>query len=201
MDPTTTQAPATSVVAPKSAHGDGAALRAEHRGHQARTSQGTWPIDGKIRGWPGPVLTARQWQELAEASGRAMEVTPASQSLENVQVRVHHMDAAGDRRPGGLSRPSSSEQVTDKPEIEVALCKSYNRWPIADYVCDAGPNAEGPLKTVVLLPLLAHAGRSWTVLRLVQATNWCMVGVFMRPHRGRSVCCYDDRTSIGYTMP
>ena len=33
-----------------------------------------WLIDGKIRGLARTVLTARQWQELAEASGRAMEV-------------------------------------------------------------------------------------------------------------------------------
>jgi hypothetical protein len=54
-----------------------------------------WLIDGKIRGLARTVLTARQWQELAEASGRAMAVTPASQSLENVEVRVHHMDQLG----------------------------------------------------------------------------------------------------------
>ena len=54
-----------------------------------------WLIDGKIRGLARTVLTARQWQELAEASGRAMEVTPESQSLENVEVRGHHMDQLG----------------------------------------------------------------------------------------------------------
>jgi hypothetical protein len=80
-----------------------------------------WLIDGKIRALARTVLTARQWQELAEASGRAMEVTPASQSLENVEVRVHHMDQLGIEVQ--VVYPTIFiEQVTDKPEINVALC-------------------------------------------------------------------------------
>ena len=61
------------------------------------------------------MLAARQWQELAEASGRAMAVTSASQSLENVEVRVHHMDQLGIDVQVVYST-IFIEQVTDKPE-------------------------------------------------------------------------------------
>ena len=80
-----------------------------------------WLIDGKIRGLARTVLTARQWQELVEASGRAMAVTPASQSLENVEVRVHHMDQLG----------INVQVVYPTIFIEQAPTNPRSKWPCA----------------------------------------------------------------------
>jgi predicted TIM-barrel fold metal-dependent hydrolase len=114
-----------------------------------------WLIDGKIRGLARTVLTARQWQELAEASDRAMEVTSASQSLENVEVRANHMDQLG--IDVQVVYPTIFiEQVTDKPEIEVALCKSYNRW-----MADIWQQGSDRVRWMCVLPLLRRAGRCW----------------------------------------
>jgi predicted TIM-barrel fold metal-dependent hydrolase len=134
-----------------------------------------WLIDGKIRGLARTVLTARQWQELAEASGRAMEVTPASQSLENVEVRVQHMDQLG--IDVQVVYPTIFiEQVTDKPEIEVALCKSYNRW-----MADIWQQGSGRVRWMCVLPLLSMRDA-------LDMLPWCKdngaVGVFMRPIEG-----------------
>jgi predicted TIM-barrel fold metal-dependent hydrolase len=134
-----------------------------------------WLIDGKIRGLARTVLTARQWQELAEASGRAMEVTPASQILENVEVRVQHMDQLG--IDVQVVYPTIFiEQVTDKPEIEVALCKSYNRW-----MADIWQQGSGRVRWMCVLPLLSMQDA-------LDMLPWCKdngaVGVFMRPIEG-----------------
>jgi predicted TIM-barrel fold metal-dependent hydrolase len=134
-----------------------------------------WLIDGKIRGLARTVLTARQWQELAEASGRAMEVTPASQSLENVEVRVQHMDQLG--IDVQVVYPTIFiEQVTDKPEIEVALCASYNRW-----MADIWQQGHGRVRWMCVLPLLSMQDA-------LDMLPWCKdngaVGVFMRPIEG-----------------
>jgi predicted TIM-barrel fold metal-dependent hydrolase len=139
------------------------------------TARSYWLIDGKIRGLARTVLTARQWQELAEASGRAMEVPPASQSLENVEVRVHHMDQLG--IDVQVVYPTIFiEQVTDKPEIEVALCTSYNRW-----MADIWQQGHGRVRWMCVLPLLSMQDA-------LDLLPWCKangaVGVFMRPIEG-----------------
>ena len=63
-----------------------------------------------------------------------MEVTAASQSLENVEVRVQHMDQLG--IDVQVVYPTIFiEQVTDKPEIDVALMqqrRALRRHIVAD---------------------------------------------------------------------
>ncbi|MBM3945480.1 MAG: hypothetical protein FJ317_08360 [SAR202 cluster bacterium] len=131
-----------------------------------------WLIDGKIRGLARTVLTAKQWNELSEASGRSMSVDDASQSMENVQMRVQHMDSLGIDTQ--VVYPTIFiEQVTDKPEIDVALCKSYNRW-----LADIWKQGGGRIRWVCVLPLLSMQDS-------LDMLGWChnngAVGVFMRP--------------------
>ncbi len=134
-----------------------------------------WLIDGKIRGLARTVLTARQWRELSEASGREMTVDDASQSMENVEMRVRHLDSLGIDIQ--VVYPTIFiEQVTDKPEIEVALCKSYNRW-----LADIWKQGGGRIRWVCVLPLLSMQDS-------LDLLGWChdngAVGVFMRPIEG-----------------
>jgi hypothetical protein len=51
-----------------------------------------WLIDGKIRGHVRHVVKPKDFQALAEASGRDMVVSPEAQHLEDVQARLRHMD-------------------------------------------------------------------------------------------------------------
>ncbi len=54
-----------------------------------------WLIDGKIRGHVRHVVKPKDFQALAEASGRDMVVSPEAQHLEDVQARIRHMDETG----------------------------------------------------------------------------------------------------------
>jgi predicted TIM-barrel fold metal-dependent hydrolase len=68
------------------------------------------------------------------------------------------------------------EQVTDKAEIEVALCKAYDAW-----LSDIWKSAGGRLRWMCVLPLLSMQDT-------LDLLPWCKengaVGVFMRPIEG-----------------
>jgi predicted TIM-barrel fold metal-dependent hydrolase len=86
-----------------------------------------WLIDGKIRGHVRHVVKPKDFQALAEASGRDMVVSPEAQHLEDVQARIRHMDETGVDMQ--VMYPTIFvQQIADKPEFEVPICKSYNRW-------------------------------------------------------------------------
>ena len=76
------------------------------------------------------------------------DTPPASRELRDVGVRLKHMDELGvDVQvlyPTIFLMP-----VTAKAEVEVALCRGYNRW-LAD-VCKEG---EGRLRWTAVVPLL-----------------------------------------------
>src|SRR5712692_1399797 len=86
-----------------------------------------WFIDGKIRGFARSVITAREFAEVSARAGRRMDTPEETREAENVPARLRHMDELGiDIQV--LYPTIFIEQVADKPEVEVALCKSYNRW-------------------------------------------------------------------------
>jgi predicted TIM-barrel fold metal-dependent hydrolase len=92
-----------------------------------------WIVDGRLirRGAPGLVTTTQESRELI-----------------GVEARLSHMDKLGvDVQvlyPTLWLRP-----VTDEPSIEIALCKSYNRW-----LADIWSQSEGRLRWAAVLPLL-----------------------------------------------
>ena len=86
-----------------------------------------WLIDGKIRGHVRHVIKPKDFHELAVASGRNMVVPPEAQHLEDIRARIRQMDEMGIDIQ--VMYPTIFiEQVTDKPEFEVPICKVYNRW-------------------------------------------------------------------------
>ena len=131
-----------------------------------------WLIDGKIRGHVRHVVKPKDFQALAEASGRDMVVSPEAQHLEDVQARIRHMDETGVDIQ--VMYPTIFvQQITDKPEFEVPICKAYNRW-----LADIWKQSQGRLRWVCALPLLSMPDA-------LDMLPWCKehgaVAVLIRP--------------------
>ena len=142
---------------------------------EGEASREFWLIDGKLRGFARPVVTAAAFAELSRRAGRKMDTPREAREMENVAARVAHMDELGvDVQV--LYPTIFIEQVTDRPEVEVPLCRSYNRW-VADLV--AGHLDR--LRWICVLPLLSLPDA-------LEELEWCRahgaVGVFMRGIEG-----------------
>ena len=86
-----------------------------------------WFIDGKIRGLVRIVMTAHELDKVADRTGRVMFTPQETREMENVDARVKHMDELGiDIQV--LYPTIFIEQITEKPEWEIPICKGYNRW-------------------------------------------------------------------------
>jgi predicted TIM-barrel fold metal-dependent hydrolase len=134
-----------------------------------------WLIDGKLRGFARPVVTAAAFAELSRRAGRAMDTPREAREMEDVAARVAHMDALGvDVQV--LYPTIFIEQVTDRPEVEAPLCRSYNRW-----VAGLVQGHLDRLRWICVLPLL-------TMPEALAELDWCRqrgaVGVFMRGIEG-----------------
>jgi predicted TIM-barrel fold metal-dependent hydrolase len=107
-----------------------------------------WMIDGKIRGLGRPISPAGVLAERARKAGRPMVTPPESQQMEDVGARLRHMDELGIEIQ--VLYPSIFiEQVADRPEVEVPICRSYNRW-----LADIWQQSNGRLPWACALPLL-----------------------------------------------
>lgn len=91
--------------------------------------------------------------------------------MRNLEVRLKHMDELGvDVQvlyPSLFLRP-----LTSRPEVELALCKSYNRW-----LADIWRKGENRLRWVALLPLMSM-DRVLGEVRFAKENGAC--GLFMR---------------------
>jgi uncharacterized protein len=86
-----------------------------------------WVLDEKIRGFRILTLSERELQELSERAGRNLTTPQAARELDDVDLRLKHMDELGiDIQV--LHNTFWIEQITTKPDAEAALCRSWNRW-------------------------------------------------------------------------
>src|SRR5215475_12642840 len=92
-----------------------------------RGRRDAWVIDGKIRGLRFPLLTAEELAALSAKLGRDMNTQQASREMGDVDLRMRHMDALG-IHVQVLHNTVFIESVSDRPEMEVALCRAWNRW-------------------------------------------------------------------------
>jgi uncharacterized protein len=142
---------------------------------QGESSREFWLIDGKLRGLARPVLTAAGWAELSRRAGRQMGTPREAREMENVSARVHHMDELG--VDVQILYPTIFiEQVTDRAEVEIALCRSYNRW-----VAELLEGHLDRLRWICVLPLLSMS-EALDQLQFARAHG--AVGVFMRGVEG-----------------
>jgi predicted TIM-barrel fold metal-dependent hydrolase len=134
-----------------------------------------WFVDGKIRGLVRIVMTAQEMADVSKRTGRDMSTPKETREMENVQARLNHMDKLGiDVQV--LYPTIFIEQVTDKPEWEIAICKGYNRW-----LADIYRQGQGRLRWICVLPLLDMSA-SLEELKFCRQNGAC--GVFMRGIEG-----------------
>ena len=135
-----------------------------------------WFIDGKIRGLVRIVMTAHELDKVADRTGRVMFTPQETREMENVDARVKHMDELGiDIQV--LYPTIFIEQITEKPEWEIPICKGYNRW-----LADIHQQGKGRLRWICVLPLLDMSA-SLEELQFCKQNGAC--GVFMRGIEGR----------------
>ena len=86
-----------------------------------------WYIDGKIRGLARQAVTSPDVRQLEQKLGRKMAAPQEAREGKNVDVRLRHMDELGvDVQV--LWPTLFLERVADRPEAEIAVCRSYNAW-------------------------------------------------------------------------
>lgn len=134
-----------------------------------------WLVDGKLRGLARRVVTADGFTALSRQSGRNMSTPQEAREMENVATRVAHMDELG-VTVQVLYPTIFIQQVTDRAEIEVALCRSYNQW-VASLCADHLDR----LRWNCVLPLLSMDD---ALEQLEWSRQRGAVGVFMRPIEG-----------------
>jgi uncharacterized protein len=82
-------------------------------------------------------------------SDQATGTTQATRELLDVDARLRHMDELGIETQV-LYPTTFLHAVTDRPDVELALCRAYNRW-LADRTAPSG----GRLRWVAMAPLLS----------------------------------------------
>jgi predicted TIM-barrel fold metal-dependent hydrolase len=133
-----------------------------------------WVIDGNIR--------LRRWRDDTRTG-----TVKATRELFDVDARIRHMDEL--RIDVQVLYPTLFlHALTDKAEIELALCKSYNRW-----IAKATEKTRGRLRWVAMLPLLS-------IDRAVEEVRWAKdhgaCGVFKK-----GIECGDRAASDPYFFP
>ena len=103
-----------------------------------------WMIDGKLRGRRGNV-------------GR--DSPRAAQELTDIEARLRHMDELGTDIQ--VLYPSLWTSITfSGPEVELAICRSYNRW-----LGDSWQQSNGRLPWIAVMPLMS-------LDRAVEEAHW-----------------------------
>lgn len=115
-----------------------------------------WIIDGRLIGGRDNI---------------GKETPRESREMADIEARLSHMDEIGTDvqvlYPTLFLRP-----VTDRPEAELALCRSYNRW-----LADIWSKGKGRLRWAVQLPLLTM-DKALDELRWAAGNGAC--AIFMR---------------------
>jgi len=111
-------------------------------------------VEGEPVG-PGDGRRHRLWLIAGNArlrrfrSDQLTGTTRETRELLDVDARLRHMDELG-IEVQALYPTTFLHTATDRPEVELALCRSYNRW-LADRTASSG----GRLRWVALTPLLS----------------------------------------------
>ena len=108
-----------------------------------------WFVDGKIRGLARSVLNTRRLEAISENTGRNVVTTQAARDMEDIEGRLLHMDEL-EIDTQVLHSTVFIEQVADRAEVEVAVCKGYNRW-----LADIWRQGKGRLRWSAVLPYMA----------------------------------------------
>ena len=108
-------------------------------------------IDGRLRsaGVAAEGRSGRGAREAREEMAGFSRTSEAMRTMEDVEGRLRHMDELGVDIQVLFPTSMALGQITPKPAVETALCRSYNHW-MAD-VCGKG---DGRLRWIAAPPLL-----------------------------------------------
>ena len=108
-----------------------------------------WVIDDKIAGFRFLTLSERELHDFAQRAGRNFETPQAARELDDVELRLKHMDELGiDIQV--LHNTFWIERITTRPQAEVALCRSWNRW-----LADISKKSHGRLFYSCVVPAMS----------------------------------------------
>jgi uncharacterized protein len=134
-----------------------------------------WVIDEKIRGFRFPTLSERQLREFSQRAGRNFATPQAARELDDVELRLKHMDELGiDVQV--LHNTMWIEQVSTRPEVEAALCRSWNRW-----LAEVWKKSAGRLRYSCVIPTMMI---DEATAQIKFAKEHGAVAVCMRPLEG-----------------
>ena len=103
----------------------------------------------KCRGFRFPAFSAEELAKRAQQVGRKFADAQEARELGNVDLRLEHMDETGvDVQV--LHNTMFIESATDRAAVEVALCKSWNRW-----LADIWKQGKGRLRWSCMAPTLS----------------------------------------------
>ncbi len=134
-----------------------------------------WVIDGKPRGFRFPTLSEQELRRRTELTGRDVVTALSAREMDDVELRLQDMDRLGiDVQV--LHNTIGIEKLSDRPEVDVALCRSYNRW-----LADIWRQGKGRLRWSMLPPLLTIS-EALAEMRVAKENG--AVAVCMRPVEG-----------------
>ena len=134
-----------------------------------------WLIDGKVSGHRAAAPDQRLLAEISERSGRDVDTPAGAREMEDVSARLEHMDKLGvDIQV--LYNTLWIEEVTTRPEIDVALCRSWNRW-----LADIWKDGKGRLRWSCVPPFTDLEN---SIKEIKSARNNGAVAISMRPMEG-----------------
>lgn len=137
-----------------------------------RPDRPMWVIDGRARQRPfGTATTGAPSEELSGFSRTSFQ----TRSLADIDARLAHMDEL-EVDVQVLYPTIYLTKISDRPEVELALAKSYNRW-----MADVWAQSKGRLRWVAVPPL-DTMDEVPAILRYAKDNG--AVGVFMRGYEG-----------------
>lgn len=108
-----------------------------------------WIVDGKVAGPPLLTMSDQQVAAQSAASARNIGTPTEARKMRDIELRLSHMSELGiDVQV--LHNSLWIEQVTERPDVEAALCRSWNRW-----LADIWRQGRGRLRWTCVLPTMS----------------------------------------------
>lgn len=138
-----------------------------------------WFVQGEQIGLRERKFTDEQLQQMSEQTGYDLYAPQAARQLDDVKLRLNHMDELGiDVQV--MHNTLWLLHVSDRPDVEVALSRAYNRW-----LADIWRQGEGRLRWACVLPTLDMT-EALEELRFSRSNGAVAVGLQALTH-GRSI--------------
>ncbi len=135
-----------------------------------------WLVDGES--WGVARLGGRDYKELTRLSGRDMNAPQEAREMDDVAARLRHLDELGiDLQI--LYPTLFLGYGSSKPEVDIALCRGYNRW-----LADIWKQSDNRLLWAAMPPL-SSIPDALDEIRWAKERGAC--GVFMRCVEGNRV--------------